>query len=305
MASLDDLENALAAFAIEAGFPRNRRLLAGALLSIGVSPAGVELLGRHCEAHVEGQVNAVKVLYSQLAGPPDALKARIADLESCEAARSRRDATVEFGKAQRQQPSDEDLAQRLAFARVVADRAPLPIVAAEMGLPPAEVERLVELERAARARNAAAPAAAARRDTPAEAARRREEVRSALFDRRQPKRRGETTVFDVLRKTAVATGWLLEELRNSHDAKLGHGFIDLRRMLRDPVRRGAFAQMENAGEIQPCGDPDLTTGLAPFRVVTDEAQRAAIVEQRRNWIAAEVGTIGARMQAAKAEGGAA
>src|ERR1043166_2296319 len=104
MASLADLETALAAFAIEAGFPTRRRLLAGALLSIGVSPGDVELLGVHCERQVPGEANACRVLYAVLAGPPEALKARIDDLRTCAAARTLREATPEFGRDSRVGP---------------------------------------------------------------------------------------------------------------------------------------------------------------------------------------------------------
>jgi hypothetical protein len=299
VADLADLETALAAFGIEAGFPSRRRLLAGALLSIGVQPDGVELLGRHCEAHVAGEANAVRVLFALLAGPPDALKDRIADLRACEAARHDRTAAPEFGKAQRARPSDEALAQRAAFARVVADRAPVDVVARELGLSAPEVDALIEQERAERARGAVAPPSARPRPTESEQARRRAEVQQALFERkRMPATKAEQRVVDAARKLPVARSQLLDEIAKTNG-------IDLRRALQDPAKRGALAELEGDGWIESAGAPDMATGRQPFRVVYDEKEREGLKAARRLWQQREIqdmstGSARAAAQSAKA-----
>jgi len=298
VSSLAELDEALAAFGVHAGFPEKRRGLAGLLLADGLGAEDVELLGRHCEATVvtrDGlprEASVVRVLVSILACPADA-KARTADLRACAAATAQRN-EPEFGKSLRQQPSDEDLAQRTAFARVIADRAPVDRVAAEMGTTPTKVERLVAAERDLRARQRTEPQRI-RSESAADVQRRRAEIQSELFNRKRlPQTKGENRVLEVLRKQALASSWIFDEI-----AATKH--VDLRRMLKDPVRRGAFAELENSGMIQPLGDPDLSTGLQPFRVVHDKAQQQAIREARRNWMAAELETMRTRPQVAGGE----
>jgi hypothetical protein len=291
VADLEGLEDALAAFAVEAGFPQRRRLLAGALLSAGLRAADVELLGCHCVDQVEGEANATRVLFALLVGDPEKLRARIADLRACAAARTTRTAAPEFGRALRTQPSDEDLAQRSAYARVVVDRAPVEVVARELGIDVAEVARLVEIERGKRG----TPTAPAAKQAETDAARQRRsaEIQSELFDRKRlPATKAESKVIDGLRRLPQATGWILDEI-----AATGH--VNIARMLRDPVRRGAFAELENSGQIAPTGDFAVATGAQPFRTVHDKAQQEAIRNTRRGVMAAELQTITSRMPAAK------
>jgi hypothetical protein len=101
------------------------------------------------------------------------------------------------------------------------------------------------------------------------------------------------TPLEVLRRLPQATGWILDEINIT-------GHVNIARMLRDPVRCGAFAELENAGQIEPTGDFAVGTGSQPYRVVHDPAQQQAIRERRRNVMAAELQTIGARMPKAEA-----
>jgi hypothetical protein len=96
------------------------------------------------------------------------------------------------------------------------------------------------------------------------------------------------TPLEVLRRLPLATGWILDEITAT-------GFVNIARMLRDPIRRGAFAQLEHDGAIAPTGDFAVGTGSQPYRVVLDKVHQSEIRERRRNVMAAELQTIGARM----------
>lgn len=86
---MGDLEEILAAFEVEVGFPARRRALADRLAAEGVSAADVEAIGDHCQRTVEGSAAAARVLVALLSDPARRQE-RLAELAVVRAAQARR-----------------------------------------------------------------------------------------------------------------------------------------------------------------------------------------------------------------------
>jgi len=166
MVTLEEIVEALASYAIHEGFPKERRQLAGQLLAEGVDSGAVEAIGKFCFRTVrDGNPAAVA---NWLLIDPVRRKDCLDDIGFCAdaAAAKQADAVVsksltpsEVATLSKGEPTEEWLQNRnlcIAFARVVTERAPVKVVAEELGLTEKQVAALVKQERARRGVDAAA-----------------------------------------------------------------------------------------------------------------------------------------------------
>lgn len=286
--SIDELEEALVAFAVDAGDPVRRRKRAVQLAAEGMTPAQIELLGEHCEGTVDGEHAAVRVLCALLADP-ERRRQRLDDLGRAAEAREARRRGDEPNADGRRAPSNEELDQRFAFARVVCDGAKPFQVANELGIATDEVLRLVELERARRGDVQGAKPL----HIPPDPHRRRQEIQAEIASwRNAPKGGKADTLIANLRAARDAREPVLTEARR-------HGKLNLRRILGSPSLRGALAMLEDEGLVMATstvGDDGFASVVAPLK----PEDQTKLREQRRAWFVREIqdGTTAAARAAA-------
>jgi hypothetical protein len=287
VSTIEEIEDALAGFAIESGFPAKRRVLAGELMSAGITAEDVHLLGQDCERTVEGEVNAVRVLYSRLRKPDD-LEPRLTDLRKCEKSRSERLKPQQpyFGASLWQKPADpRDLErqQRYAYARLRVEGAWVGKVAEEMGVDAVEAGRLADAEGERRSRQPAVKAEAPKseKEKAADASKRKEQIRQMLHQKHTAARGDSATkLMESIRKIPFAKARLAGEIKKV-------GKINLGRVLHDKVMQGAFAELENEGLVQTCGDID-DHGFIQCRFINDPAARDRLVAERKAYFIREM-----------------
>jgi hypothetical protein len=154
MNTLEEMNEVLAGFAVHTGFPQKRSTLAGKLLSDGVTTEQVEAVGQNCEAMVEGQANAIRVLISLLEDH-EKLKARIEDLAVIAAAQAKRkekaqprpfgDKRAEPGPMAEETPEQWEFTRRcvMAYCRVQQDRHDPLRVAADLGVSMENLQQMI------------------------------------------------------------------------------------------------------------------------------------------------------------------
>lgn len=149
MTLVDDMDEMLRGFGVDAGDIRRRRDRAQALVAEGVAVDDVELLGRHCEASFDEQhqVDAVRLLCSILYDPAKRT-ARLADLRKAAQARQERRATHYPGSSYWQSPAPNDGEERramVASCRVLSDRHAPADVARDLEVSLQRLDELIRL----------------------------------------------------------------------------------------------------------------------------------------------------------------
>lgn len=162
---------------------------------------------------------------------------------------------------------DELRPRRMAFARVVQDRASVAAVAAEMGVEPAQINQWVEAERTAREQSPRL----FREDVTSTQAR-KEQVRQALFQRKQSvaQSKHEQALAHRLRLGLAMKAEVADEVRRSKSVSVA--------TLQNPGARAALAMLEADGEVVTLGtnaDLSLRAQWIPL------AERKRVLEQRR------------------------
>lgn len=146
--SLDDLDDALAAYEVHAGYPAQRRELAGKLFAAGTTTDDVVVLGDNLTA-MQPRGAVPKILAAALLS--DDLAQRLADLRRVEAARSKR-TSPRFGDkptAVAPLPGEDQAAWEwdrkciIARSRVRSDRRTHREVAAELGVAEADLPAMI------------------------------------------------------------------------------------------------------------------------------------------------------------------
>lgn len=140
MNRVDELDEALAAFAVHTAMPAKRRELAGYLASEGVSVDDVVALGQHCEKTLpEAKVPVVLISLLTAAGKREerlaelgrTKEARAKILERAPGDRAYSDRPTE-GETQEQWQHDRNC--RIAYCAVVSDRRDKAAVAKDLGV---------------------------------------------------------------------------------------------------------------------------------------------------------------------------
>lgn len=292
MSTLDEMLDELACADVHVGFPEQRAELARRMLHEGVSAEDVGLLAGHCIGTVSGGAAAAARVLVSLLTDPAKRDARLSDLRAVQGAKQRRKAETSrapgdaptrpfAGPTEGEDPKvwDHDRMCRIAFCRVVKDHRSREHVARELGVSPTTIGVMIdrgrEISRSPLLKPGAKPATIAS----AEKGEREQNERRLEFRERMR--------TDAVRRSAKPARHLdFARIRKEQAALLARirkdGLVDLAEVFRDPVKRGALAELEADGHVLRVGEPD-PLHRQPYRVAHSDSERKEFREQLSIW----------------------